>query len=134
MTPPSPAIFRITLEVSDLNRAVSQYSRLLGFDGQAVRGGRHYFDCGGVTLALLDVSLGGQSPKPGHQPLNLAVTDLEQVHAVAAELGWLATYQVHDAPAGDIVTRPWGERSFYARDPDGNHLCVVDSPTRFTGN
>jgi hypothetical protein len=31
------------------------------------------------------------------------------------------------------VTRPWGERSFYAFDPDGNGLCFVDERTVFTG-
>ena len=30
-------------------------------------------------------------------------------------------------------TRPWGERSFYGRDPFGNPICLVDSGTTFTG-
>lgn len=29
--------------------------------------------------------------------------------------------------------RPWGERSFYCRDPFGNGLCFVDEKTLFTG-
>ena len=53
--------------------------------------------------------------------------------ARASELGCLSKVQVHDEPAGDIVTRPWGERSFYADDPFGNGLCVVDERTLFTG-
>jgi uncharacterized glyoxalase superfamily protein PhnB len=32
-----------------------------------------------------------------------------------------------------IETRPWGERSFYARDPFGNPICFVDEKTVFTG-
>ena len=35
--------------------------------------------------------------------------------------------------AGLIVTRPWGERSFYVNDPSGNGLCFVDETTLFTG-
>ena len=31
------------------------------------------------------------------------------------------------------TTRPWGERSFYLRDPFGNPLCFVDAATLFTG-
>jgi uncharacterized glyoxalase superfamily protein PhnB len=33
----------------------------------------------------------------------------------------------------EIEIRPWGERSFYARDPFGNPLCFVDETTLFTG-
>jgi len=32
-----------------------------------------------------------------------------------------------------IEVRPWGERSFYARDPFENPICFVDSQTLFTG-
>ena len=32
-----------------------------------------------------------------------------------------------------IETRPWGERSFYCLDPDGNQLCFVDDSTLFLG-
>ena len=33
---------------------------------------------------------------------------------------------VHGDPAGAIEWRPWGERSFYAKDPLGNKICFVD--------
>jgi uncharacterized glyoxalase superfamily protein PhnB len=33
---------------------------------------------------------------------------------------------------GQIANRPWGERSFYLRDPFGNPLCFVDETTVFT--
>jgi hypothetical protein len=39
---------------------------------------------------------------------------------------------VHGEPAGDIVTRHWGERCFYAVDPFGNGLCFSDERTLFT--
>ena len=32
-----------------------------------------------------------------------------------------------------IEKRPWGERSFYCLDPDGNRLCFVDEATLFRG-
>jgi hypothetical protein len=32
-----------------------------------------------------------------------------------------------------MVVRPWGERSFYVKDPWGNGLCFVDEKTLFTG-
>jgi hypothetical protein len=39
---------------------------------------------------------------------------------------------VHGAPAGEIGTRPWGERSFYCQDPFKNKLCFVDRTTLYT--
>jgi len=54
-------------------------------------------------------------------------------HERARELNCLSTEDVHGASAGDVVKRPWGERSFYAYDPWGNGLCFVDENTLFTG-
>jgi hypothetical protein len=53
--------------------------------------------------------------------------------SVPKEDAWRLTGGKHDQGAGDIVTRPWGERSFYAADPFGNRLCFVDEQTIFTG-
>jgi len=33
----------------------------------------------------------------------------------------------------EIKPRPWGEHSFYARDPFGNKLCFVKKGTEFLG-
>lgn len=40
---------------------------------------------------------------------------------------------IHGAPAGEIVTHPWGELSFYAIDPFENPICFVNEATVFTG-
>ena len=57
-----PKLFRVTLEVADLERATQLYAALFGLDGQRYPGARHYFDCGGVIVAVLDVSRGGMAP------------------------------------------------------------------------
>ena len=126
-------LYRVTVEVADLDQATHFYSQLLGTAGTRIRGGRHYIDCGGIILALLDVTLGGRTPQPTPKALYFAVADLEDTHAKARELGALSSEQVHDEDAGAIVTRPWGERSFYVQDPFGNQLCFVDDQTLFTG-
>jgi catechol 2,3-dioxygenase-like lactoylglutathione lyase family enzyme len=36
-------------------------------------------------------------------------------------------------PLGEIARRPWGEESFYARDPFGNPLCFVSAGSVFRG-
>jgi predicted enzyme related to lactoylglutathione lyase len=133
MSESNPRLFRLLLEVSELERAVTFYSELLGTTGQPVRGGRHYFDCGGVIVGLVDVSPAGRAPRPITEYLYFAVPNLDVVYRRATSLGCLANEQVHGAAAGDIVVRPWGERSFYVADPYGNRLCFVDDTTLFFG-
>lgn len=129
----TPKLFRVVLHVSDLKKAVDFYSELLALDGRTLRGSRAYFDCGPVILAILDPTPGGIIPKSNVDDIYFAVKDLEKVHSRAAELGCLSKVNVHDQSAGDIATRPWGERSFYAEDPWGNGLCFVDEKTLYTG-
>jgi catechol 2,3-dioxygenase-like lactoylglutathione lyase family enzyme len=128
----TPKIFRITLEVSNLDEAAALYANLLGNPGKRHPGARHYFECGGVILALLDPTAGGIKPTPGPKSLYFAVTDIEAVHARAQAQKALAPFAVHGQPAGDVITRPWGERSFYATDPWGNELCFVQEGTLYT--
>jgi catechol 2,3-dioxygenase-like lactoylglutathione lyase family enzyme len=127
MAEDSIRIFRVAVPVTDLDRARRFYAQLFGAEGRAVEG-RHYFDCGQVILAVID---SGAPPNPEY--LYFSASNLEQVYARARELGCLAAGEKHDAAAGEIVTRPWGERSFYARDPFGNSLCFVQAGTEFTG-
>jgi catechol 2,3-dioxygenase-like lactoylglutathione lyase family enzyme len=128
----APKIFRVTLEVSTLDEASAFYAKLLGFEGKRHPGSRHYFDCGGVILALLDPTPGGLEPTPGPKSLYLAVDELEPYHARAEQLGALAPFKVHGEPAGAIAKRPWGERSFYVTDKWGNELCFVQEGTLYT--
>lgn len=128
----TPKIFRITVEVGNLDEAAAFYAKLLGTKGQRHPGARHYFDCGGVILAVLDPSAGGLTPTPGPKSIYFAVHDLDAVHARAAALKALAPYKVHGEPAGAAVKRPWGERSFYVVDPWGNDLCFVAEGTLYT--
>ena len=129
----TPTLFRVILEVADIDSASAFYAKLLGIEGIRVPGGRHYFDCGGVIVALLDVSTSGGSPRPIPGDCYFAVKDIESIHARAAALHCLSTQMVHGEAGAEIVTRPWGERSFYAEDPFGNGLCFVDETTLFTG-
>jgi catechol 2,3-dioxygenase-like lactoylglutathione lyase family enzyme len=130
----APSLFRIILQVSDLDQAEEFYGRLLGNRGRRIpRASRHYIDCGPVILALVDPSIDGQQPKPLPDYIYFAVDNLEEVHARASELDCLARENVHGAASGDIVKRPWGERSFYVEDPWGNGVCFVDDTTLFTG-
>jgi catechol 2,3-dioxygenase-like lactoylglutathione lyase family enzyme len=127
-----PKIFRVTFEVSNLEEAAAFYAKLLDTPGKRHPGARHYFDCGGVILGVLDVSQGGMRPTPGPKSLYLAAADVDAVHARAASLEALAPFKVHGQPAGDVIVRPWGEKSFYVTDPWGNELCFVQDGTLYT--
>jgi catechol-2,3-dioxygenase len=130
----APNFFRTVLQVSDLDKATDFYSKLLDDEGRRIpRGSRHYFDCGPVILALVDVTAGGDDPKPIPDYIYFAVRDLQAVHDRARALNCLSGDDVHGAAAGEIVKRPWGELSFYIEDPWGNGLCFVGEKTLFTG-
>ncbi|MBA3570092.1 MAG: VOC family protein [Pyrinomonadaceae bacterium] len=127
-------MYRVILQVSDLDQAAEFYAKLLADEGRRIpRASRHYIDCGPVILALVDPTAGGEEANPLPDYIYFAVDDLEQVHTRARELGCLSTEDVHGDSAGEIVIRPWGERSFYVKDPWGNGLCFVDEKTLFTG-
>lgn len=128
----APRLFRVFVEVDDLDAATDLYRQLFGIDGERHPGARHYFRCGDVILAVLDVSQGGLTPTPGPKSLSFAVDDVDAFHERAARLGVLAPYQVHGESAGEVLERPWGELSFYVVDPWGNDLCFCAEGTLFT--
>lgn len=134
--PMTPRMYRVIVPVTDLDVAVRFYQHVLETPGKSVSEGRHYFDCGGTILACLDPRRDGDPdalrPLPDH--LYLSAYDLERVRArVETSQGRLSDGEVHGEPAGAIVRRPWGERSFYGFDPFGNPLCFVEAGTEFTG-
>lgn len=129
-------LFRVILPVSDIDRAATFYKAVLGSDGMRISGGRHYFDCGGTILACFDPRGDGDpyDATPNPEWLYFAVDYIESTYAACERAGaTMSPEDVHGTPGGEIHTRPWGERSFYALDPFGNKLCFVDRNTTFTG-
>ncbi|MCA9728778.1 MAG: VOC family protein [Candidatus Eisenbacteria bacterium] len=127
-----PSLFRINIEVGDLDAADAFYSRLMGVRGRRQAGNRVYFTCGAVTLQVLDVSSAG-TPHPAAKALYFTVRDLDSAFVRAEALGCLSTESVHGEPGGAIRVRPWGERSFYLQDPWMNPLCFVEEGTVYPG-
>jgi predicted enzyme related to lactoylglutathione lyase len=121
-------LFRVILPVSDIDLAEKFYSSVLQMPGKRVSSGRHYFDCGGTILACFDPKADGDGfeAKPNPDHVYLAVGDLEVVYTRAAAAGCQSIDQ-------KIEIQPWGERSFYAKDPFGNPICFVDEKTVFRG-
>jgi catechol 2,3-dioxygenase-like lactoylglutathione lyase family enzyme len=120
-------VFRIAVPTQQHDAARSFYESVLGMPADDTVPSRLYFHCGDVILALIDWTVEGYGDfRPTPDNLYFAVDDLDAVHARAKAAGARI-----DAPIAD---RPWGERSFYCRDLDGNRLCFVDDATLFLGH
>lgn len=127
-----PSLFRINVEVGNLDQAANFYGKLFGLEGRKQAGSRCYFNCGPVTLQVVDVSSVGK-PHPAAKALYFTVKDLDAVFARAQALGCLSREDVHGVSGGGISVRPWGERSFYAEDKWQNPLCFVEAGTIYPG-
>ena len=123
-----PRLYRVILQVSNIDAATAFYRHLLADPGERVSSGRHYFNCEGIILACFDPRADGDgfdaSPNPDH--VYFAVNDLELVFERARNLPCSRI-------DSEIKTQPWGERCFYAKDPFGNPICFVEEQTVFTG-
>jgi catechol 2,3-dioxygenase-like lactoylglutathione lyase family enzyme len=127
-----PSLFRINVEVGNLDQAADFYGKLLGLDGRKQAGSRCYFTCGPVTLQVVDVSSVG-TPHPAAKALYFTVNNLDAVFARAKALGCLSREDVHGASGSAITVRPWGERSFYVEDKWQNPLCFIEAGTVYPG-
>jgi catechol 2,3-dioxygenase-like lactoylglutathione lyase family enzyme len=134
----SARLFRIIMPVGNIDEGSKFYSALLDNPGFRISGGRHYFQCGQVILAVYDATADGDpatgTVRSNPQHVYFAVADLAGVFARAQKLGGLLS-EIGDGglPMGEIAKRPWGEVSFYLDDPWGNPLCFVDETSIFRG-
>lgn len=84
----TPVLFRIILQVSNLDQAEEFYGKLLGDRGRRIPyASRHYIDTGPLILALVDPSIDGEQAKPLPDYIYFSVSNLEEIHARATELG-----------------------------------------------
>jgi catechol-2,3-dioxygenase len=127
-----PMLFRMNVEVGNLDDAARFYETLFGLVGRKQAGSRCYFTCGAVTLQVVDVSSMGK-PHPAAKALYFIVNDLEAIFERANSLDCLSKEDVHGEPGGKISVRPWGERSFYAEDQWHNPLGFVEAGTIYPG-
>lgn len=133
---PKPKVFRAILPVRDLDEAQAFYSSLLGTEVRSITPSRRYMDMDNMILALFHPTResGMHSNRPNAEPFYFAVEDLDAFFQRAQKVGGLFTETDHNLPMGKITRRPWGELSFYMRDPSGNPLCFVKEDTVFTGH
>lgn len=104
-------IFYVAIHVADLARSKRFYADKLGWgletDEPTVAGLR--FGAGYVVL-LAAGALNDDSSRPGGMHVAVKVDDIDAEHARLKGLG---------VPVSELVSQPWGERSFTFKDPDG---------------
>lgn len=119
-------VFRIAIPVSDIDHSRAFYEKVLALVADDTVPSRLYFHCGEVIVAVIDWEIESDRPfHPTPDDLYFATDQLDAVRVRAEAAG------AHDV--SPVEVRPWGERSFYCLDPDGNRLCFVDDETLFLG-
>jgi catechol 2,3-dioxygenase-like lactoylglutathione lyase family enzyme len=151
-TPLVAAVDSIGITVNDMDRAVAFYSTVLGFRKIAERevAGEQYehlYGVFGLRLATVTMQLGDERvelmqfiaphgrPTPPDSRSNdrwfqhvaIIVSDMDRAYA------WLRQHKVGHASPGPQLLPAWnpnagGIAAFYFRDPDGNHLEVLQFP------
>ncbi len=118
------------LRVVDLERALRFYVGVLGFE-KRFRLDDFYagIRAGGTSLHLKKIDTADPSiafaREGGHLHLYLRVTDLD------------ATFRELEGKVElvyPITTKPWGEREFTIRDPDGHTICLAQAELLPTGS
>jgi predicted enzyme related to lactoylglutathione lyase len=121
-----PKVFRIAIPASRIDVSRAFYETLLGSEVDDTVPSRLYFHCGDVIVALIDWTVEGRADlHPTPDNLYFSTSGLDAAFTRASDAGAQIT--------SGIETRPWGERSFYCLDPDGNKLCFVEESTVFLG-
>jgi predicted enzyme related to lactoylglutathione lyase len=119
-------VFRIAIPASHIEISRSFYEVVLAISADETVPSRLYFHCGDVIVALIDWAVEGRGDfRPNPENLYLATAELDAVYERAVAAGARVLTPIEE--------RPWGERSFYCLDPDGNHICFVDDSTLFVG-
>ncbi|WP_223701760.1 VOC family protein [Sutcliffiella deserti] len=121
-------LYRVIIPVSSIEKATEFYGEILNMEGNRVSNGRHYFNCGGTILACFDPNADGDNfePKPNPDHIYISVSNLEHIYNKFRDS--YCSF-IEDS----ITTQPWGEKTFYVKDPFGNPICFVDEKTVFIG-
>ena len=108
-------IWDVTFTVSDLERAVDFYERVLGLAKKYQFSTYAGFDCGGVEIGLTPGTPSGE--QEGAPCVDFLVRDVDKAYQTLRECGVQFIKEPHDTL--------WGGRTALFADPDGNMLQLV---------
>lgn len=142
----------IGISVNDLDRAVAFYTNVLGFEGldaSEVQGDdyEHLYGVFGLRLKTATLRLGAErvalmefvAPRGRPTPVDSKSNDrwFQHVAIIVSDMdrayAQLRAHAVEHASTGPQLLPAWnpnagGIRAFYFRDPDGNHLEILQFP------
>lgn len=139
MSLPLQGFSHICVGVSDIERSLEFYRRLLGMDvvfdvelagpaldavtaGSGSAGRMVGGLIGGIMVELLalgDEPTGVRGPCIGYTNMSFSVADLDEAHRLVGELGYAAAQEPVDIG---------GVRMFFVADPDGTPIELVEFP------
>ena len=119
-----PRVHRVAVPVSDIDAAEKFYSALLDNPGKRILPDRHYYDLGDMILAFYQPPESGTWSFDQNQYFYLSTPDLDAMREkVEAGGGTCLT---------ENATMPWGETMFFATDPSGSRMGIVQEGTLFS--
>jgi len=115
----------VLIYVADLERSVKFYREVLGFKVRLQEKIYVEFETEGTILALSDVKLGEKVVGPeligsidgSKRNFSLTLGEVENIDATFEELSKKGVEFVNPP-----TTHPWGQRTAYFKDPEGNIL------------
>ena len=149
---PATAVDSIAVTVGDMDRALSFYEGVLGFEqvaDQEVAGEsvEHLYGVFGARIRIVRLKLGGEyldleqfiAPRGRPVPFDAQSNDrsFQHVAIIVADMdrayAWLREHKVEHASTGPQLLPAWnpnagGIAAFYFRDPDGHTLEVLHFP------
>lgn len=120
----NPRVHRVAVPVSDIDAAEKFYSALLDNPGKRILPDRQYYDLGDFILAFYQPPESGTWSFDQNQYFYLSTPDLDAMRAKVEENG--GTCLTENA------TMPWGETMFFATDPSGSRMGIVQEDTLFS--
>jgi predicted enzyme related to lactoylglutathione lyase len=108
-------VWDVTFTVSDLERAVDFYGRVLELPKKYQFSSYAGFDCGGVEIGLIPGDVAEDAE--GAPLVDFLVQDVDEIYRVLVGKGVPFLKEPHDTV--------WGGRIALFADPDGNRLQLV---------
>ncbi|RMH60888.1 MAG: VOC family protein [Calditrichaeota bacterium] len=121
-------LIKITIVVSDLEEAIRFYGNALQTEGVPMSRGRYLFENGNVDIICYDPLLAGDEighgwmMHPG-QYIYFSVANIDTAYIRFKNIG-CATIDAQ------ISLNENGQRFFYAGDPFGTPLCIIEEENR----
>ena len=117
-------VHRVAVPVKDIDAAEKFYSGLLDNKGKRILPDRHYYDLGDFILAFYQPPNVDTWSFDENQYFYLSTPDLDAMRKRVESGG--GTCLTENA------TMPWGETMFFATDPSGSRMGIVQEDTLFS--